>query len=1158
MSDIIKGQKLSNGTTKTLNELRNDPNSDKAFIPGIISNIANVKIPIDSFASDSWKAWSEQHGSSAEDGFENSYYIGSGNYVRNGFAIGDNNTSSGGVNIGYNNYVETSASVSDNPAAYGNFNIGKFNSACYNDAGNIAESYNGAINIGQGNKAGAWGVNLGENNIATLGAYNIGGRCSASRGSFVMGYETIAEGGSVAIGFNNSAYDGEFIIGRDNDGTKGAGDYIIGHDNKVVNGGALILGAANSAQGNSYIVGSRNHIIGGSFGLGNESYAADGSTVMGKGSSATAGSLVLLGDHTIATQGSIAVGGETSASCGSVSIGDNGNNHKNLVADGSYNIGQNNSAKGGVYVIGNNNNGNYDVKYDANGHIIYPNTNTTILGDNNYTENYIGEYSAISEHTYTDEHNSDYKVLEADFTGKTRSLLVGNNNSAIGWNQYSIGDKNFNGSTVYAYDPETSSYKTSGLKYRDGLNSYTDFNDDLGYTLTFGRSNSAVRMFDIAIGLSSFASGGQNIAIGYGKNRIQGHNIESPDFTTTVKEGSRNIAYNSYIPGGYDNSFIGSYLEFTSSAFNPIYQCRNHMIYSYANCDISADIQSTWFTDNLMYNSYLSAANYYMATNNKIFASKVNYFAESGDNNWLSQNNISNSIVNVSGDKHYVMFSQNLICNSNLTHTHDKKHCSIYGDFFANNIILCDGNLTDSVPVSLEAWSISQNALMCCPHFNISVVNPIGAYAHLNNNFVYNSQTIDSSLYNSFNNNFISHTKTIGSILPSGDGFKFDTILPGLDYDSELGTNVVSTAQDINDTVSFGGVLKETIGCFNFSENGESTTYKLANLNGAIRLYNFGDSSATFISDSFIVGENAVSGVNHSFINGYKNIVSYPVASASSGNHFEDMNHGLVLFGDENTIDVVSANNSVSNNTVRGNKNIIAVESEFTDNRIIGNQNIFAAINNSLAEAGYDVRHATLESPTPDYSAYSAGEAKNNYRNYIAGSKNIVSNAESNNYIMGDANIVINTTPDYITYANNVVLGNAQLAKDGSNQLAIGHGNVVDGHYSMAIGERLRAAGSQLVVGRYNTYIDGTDGTNDSNSGALFIVGNGYCPVGGYTDDATRSNAMVVSADGTVSARTYRADPNSKLGKLFKFLSNDNVTPATGKLTWGGDDWSFT
>ena len=275
MIDIIKGQKLSSSDSKTLNELRNGSNSDKAFIPGIIKDEANVKIPIDSFILDSWKEWSERHGSSSAEGSENSYYIGSGNYVKNGAAFGDNN----------------------------------------------------------------------------------------------------------------------FI-------------------------------------------------------------------------------------------------------------------------DDSYNIGQGNSAKGGVYVIGNNNNANYEEKYDVNGNIIDPNTNTTILGDNNYTENYIGEYSAISAYKYWD-NGQEIVVTGLDYTGKTRSLIIGNDNSAIGWNCYSFGEKNFNGSTIYAYNKETSSYNTSGLGYTKVIEYYDweeqdykyrlefiPFFDDHGYTLTYGNGNSATRYLDMAIGIN--------------------------------------------------------------------------------------------------------------------------------------------------------------------------------------------------------------------------------------------------------------------------------------------------------------------------------------------------------------------------------------------------------------------------------------------------------------------------------------------------------------------------------------------------------------------------------------------------------------------------------------------------------------------------------
>ena len=924
MSDIIKGQKLSNSDSKTLNELRNDSNySGKTFIPGIIKDIANVKIPIDSFILDSWKEWSERHGSSSAKGSENSYYIGSGNYVKKGVAFGDNN-----------------------------------------------------------------------------------------------------------------------------------------------------------------------------------------------------------------------------------------------FADGSYNIGQGNSAKGGVYVIGNNNNANYEEKYDADGNIIDQNTNTVILGDNNYTENYIGEYSAIDQYTYDiDEGDGNVRQItaySANFTGKTRSLIVGNNNSAIGWNQYSFGDKNFNGSTVYAYDPETSSYKTSGLKYRNSNKTPTDFNDDLGYTLTFGRGNSAVRMFDMAIGLSSFASGGQNIAIGYGKTNIQGHSISSPDFTTTVKEGSRNIVYNSYLPGGYDNKLFESYLDFGTSDFVPYYQSKNELSYAVIENNVTGYTSSSWFADNIIHNAYISAENYYMMTNNKMLSTRFYYKKPAGSSNsFIGQNLIEDSRI-FADMADYNIFSLNTIKHTNMKIISNNKNNQQY---FTNNIIF--GYNSDSTPeLNIESNFCFTKNILLHPKLGNSIIRfrpDINNY--VSNNFMHQF-AVDGNynLFNSmFNENFINGAKIQGSCKETYNEqtetyqYTYGGILPLID--EEIG----DCNLDINHTVAFGGTIKETNGCFIFAETSQYDNKPDSVINGAIRLYNFGDNSAAFITDSFIIGCNEVSGVNHSFINGYNNLVTYPVSLDCSANDLEKMNHGLVLFGDENTIDVVSANNSVSNNTIRGNKNIIAVESGFTDNNIIGNQNIFAHLDSRIAEADYSARHNTLESPTPDYSAYSAGEAKKNYRNYIAGSKNIVSNAESNNYIMGDANIVINTTPDDIIYANNIILGNAQLAMDGSNQLAIGHGNVVEGYYSMAIGERLRAAGSQLVIGRYNTYIDGTDGTNDSNSGALFVVGNGHCPVDGYTDDdAIRSNAMVVSADGTVSARTYKADPNSKLGKLFNFLSNEDVTPATGKLTWGGDDWSFT
>ena len=108
-----------------------------------------------------------------------------------------------------------------------------------------------------------------------------------------------------------------------------------------------------------------------------------------------------------------------------------------------------------------------------------------------------------------------------------------------------------------------------------------------------------------------------------------------------------------------------------------------------------------------------------------------------------------------------------------------------------------------------------------------------------------------------------------------------------------------------------------------------------------------------------------------------------------------------------------------------------------------------------------------------------------------------------------------------------------------------------------AIGERLSAAGSQLVIGHYNEFVPGTNGADDSTTGALFVVGNGYCPVNGHTEeDATRSNAMIVFADGTVSANNFAASNTGMLGKLLEFLATAN-TATTGTLKWTGAAWEI-
>lgn len=241
--------------------------------------------------------------------------------------------------------------------------------------------------------------------------------------------------------------------------------------------------------------------------------------------------------------------------------------------------------------------------------------------------------------------------------------------------------------------------------------------------------------------------------------------------------------------------------------------------------------------------------------------------------------------------------------------------------------------------------------------------------------------------------------------------------------------------------------------------------------------------------------------------------------------------YDTIILGSNNTVssNAVSGEtnyenlNTIARNVYIGFNNDILINKLVTDNYVIGNNN--------------DVLNG-----------------KNLYRNKIIGLDNTINSNFSDCNVIGGHNELVNTTEGI--FENNTILGMYNLVKFGSNSTLIGHHNIADGYNGVAIGEGLSATNSQIVIGRFNEALPGTDDRNgyDVTSGALFIVGNGSHTDNDF-DNPARSNAMVVSADGTVSAKTYKADPTTPLGKLFDFLA---TTQGQGDLHWNGTTWSWT
>lgn len=169
------------------------------------------------------------------------------------------------------------------------------------------------------------------------------------------------------------------------------------------------------------------------------------------------------------------------------------------------------------------------------------------------------------------------------------------------------------------------------------------------------------------------------------------------------------------------------------------------------------------------------------------------------------------------------------------------------------------------------------------------------------------------------------------------------------------------------------------------------------------------------------------------------------------------------------------------------------------------------------------------------YSRHSKYGARNVHGNFVFGNDNAIHENIMNSMLIGSGNELINSNNDVNAYgyvdgiSNVFVQGNNNVAKSGSNIISMGNGNISVGHNSVAIGSQLISSQWQTVIGKYNTPIAGpnrleSENPNDSTK-AIFIIGNGYSTEDGvdWQDESliTRSNAMVVYADGTVTAKKF-------------------------------------
>ena len=1024
------------------------------------------------------------------------------------------------------------------------------------------------------------------NNSYTLGRRNL----LASEESFVMGQKNVF------------AHDRSFNIGLSGaDESESTSNIIYNLDYGVwYNSFAIGLGR-NVAHNGSFILGIHNN-----YGIENINlpYSADNNSIMmavgdglssrtiqdsvsiasygsydGLSGKSTVEYQSLLLDHQVlgdveVKNKSIMIGGPSfcqfhfnddySALSANVKEGSAKADHASIV------LGYNNIADGGVFAIGSNNTA-CDLYSESSGDTQY--TQATIFGDYNRAINYRGTiyFDDVDSDLYNNGYDKNTQYTQK--SGFTRSLIVGTNNSLSGWNSFIFGINNSAGSAEYA------------------LGTY-DTSDD-GFTLVFGHSNYAARNYDMAFGWKSFASGGENIAIGT-PQQIDSYNVKCTSAIgykniaiRSNVEGTNNIAINSILYGaipGFENNeskqngneYLNTILTFSNNVKaidyfnnnkidNSFITASNTPLFVYNNISDTSAVFSGAHTHNTFeHNTYLNLSTPYNSDgieHNYIGHSNLTANVYETSNNIL--NNV-NGIINSCQQMH-----RNLIYNTNITATFNEDDRG-----FSNNLIQ-NSNVNVNVAGFGESFIFDSSV----------TANSMSWWASTNKNFLVGSRLlINQETFNSSN------------------------------YDNSIYDNI--SRGNAGNHVLFGSNVINSYNVFSFSD---------------IYSNNISDEQNGFVQDSckiFNVFDNITRGATNTVVLGESNRISGPKYTTIIGNNNGILNtntkisvrNSLTINGDDNNyIDFTELNADrygVSQyNRIYGDYNNFVTNWEgnstdfiTTHNTIIGDCNSYQYMDMNLLSGADTIYEASKKSSyfgknaaLPSFLNY--GYNKQNItisqpttasnRNTIIGSHNIISQFINDTILIGSYNVTINEDNRYVKEAlksNNYALGSYNLLRNGSNQIVLGTNNVSTGFNSTAIGEGLISKQSQFVVGRFNEELDGTNGLSaegiDSTSGALFIVGNGKHINDDYDASAVvRSNAMIVSADGTVSARRFiESEPaltitggdyvsvtedttnnklvidlESSLGQLLTELSGVlTAKPTTGRHILGVDDGTLT
>jgi len=948
----------------------------------------------------------------------------------------------------------------------------------------------GAINIGQNNSAEYFGVNVGEYSKATEGSYNIGNRDIANKASINIGQNNSADIGSYNIGQYNSAYNAGYTFGQNNKASTGS----------------IAIGLQNSARFAGFVLGQKSYAHDGAVSIGINCTANNGCFSVGSETSASNGS-VIMGEHITANGGSVAIGTYITANGGAVCLGNNINVKGGCVAIGARNY----KVDYGCQVVGDENTAFRGSTINGiKNYSIY----STILGNRNDIDNLVLSNSAISSEYYQKPSFDYYGTPEEIYI---KNFVAGLDNTGLyAKNAYILGHYN----------------KITCNSSAD----YIDTNND-GFTFIFGMRNSADRNYDMSIGYKSIASGGENIAIGVPFYTITGYyegGYPATGITNTLAKGYKNFALRGNVTG-ISNTAINSNLTGAYIGDNLGQVTANKLINSFVSATTIQEVDydgDHYFVTGYMLNNIIENSNALLT------------------GQYINDNQLTNvATLNVSAES----FSFN-----KFYHTENVK---LTGRHINTNTFLHTNYL------NIESENLCRNIILNCAESYSAKITASKIFADniiAKTDFASTGDSISSINENIIFNSYINGSATQKYI--SWDTFNDCNFTRNFLFGSYLGNYIYNT--------------------FSFCDNSNRhTEFKLEN---TIRVFNFGDNTINKSENSFVFGdENKTSAIARTFVFGTQNNIN----KTKLTNVTQDYVNDIFVFGNENN--VIADNDNVTypileRNRIFGIHNYIKSSEHLNDNLIVGNNNSISY--NTTKPTKTSIRQNVDFPDNPYYTSELQSAAFATYRNNILGNGNRVSQCITDSLIVGAGNYVFDTTehsPNMTADYNSIyTLGVGNIAYDGSNQLNIGYNNETSGHFAEAIGDGIISKGQQLIIGKCNAIVDNTNRysieydsstssiKNVEQSGVIFAIGNGtydyttaqYTNSLGWTNTVyydkdkneipsaninnvkyiTRSNALIVSANGVVSANDYYNAAGDKLSDLTEIIALLRNKPTTG------------